>query len=209
MCIRDRDYTGTVAADGTFSISVPGSALAADPDTTVDASVSSTDAAGNTGTATGTKTYTVDTTAPAMTITVNDVTADNVLNAAEAGADVAITGTVTGEFKTGDTVTLTVNGTDYTGTVAADGTFSISVPGSALAADPDTTVDASVSSTDAAGNTGTATSTKTYTVDTTAPAMTITVNDVTADNVLNAAEAGADVATVSYTHLTLPTSDLV
>ena len=54
----------------------------------------------------------MDTAAPAMTITVNDVTADNVLNAAEAGADVAITGTVTGEFKTGDTVTLTVNGTD-------------------------------------------------------------------------------------------------
>ena len=92
----------------------------------MDASVSSTDAAGNTGTATSTKPYTVDTAAPAMTIAVNYVTADNVLNAAEAGADAAITGTVTGEFLAGDTVTLTVNGTDYTGTVAADGTFSIS-----------------------------------------------------------------------------------
>ena len=63
---------------------------------------------------TSTKPYTVDTTAPAMTITVNDVTADNVLNAAEAGQDIAITGKVTGEFLAGDTVTITVNGTDYT-----------------------------------------------------------------------------------------------
>ena len=41
------------------------------------------------------------------------------INAAEAGGSVAITGTVGGDAQVGDTVTLTVNGVNYTGTVAA------------------------------------------------------------------------------------------
>ncbi|HMT32748.1 MAG TPA: Ig-like domain-containing protein, partial [Dermatophilaceae bacterium] len=145
----------------------------------------------NTASSTGTA---VDTTPPVVSLVVDPVTADNMLNAAEAGGNVVVTGTVSGEFVAGDTVTLTVNGVAYTGTVGADGIFAIEVPGSELAADPDTTVDASVSTTDAAGNAGSATATKVYAVDTAGPVPTITVNDVTADNVLNAVEAGADVA---------------
>jgi hypothetical protein len=71
--------------------------------------------------ATTTQSYAIDTTAPVPTISVNSVTGDNVLNAAEAGGTVAITGTVGGEFNTGDTVTFTVNGNDYFGTVDALG----------------------------------------------------------------------------------------
>ena len=40
------------------------------------------------------------------------ITADNIVNAAEAGGTVAVTGTVAGDVEDGDTVTLTVNGTD-------------------------------------------------------------------------------------------------
>ena len=75
---------------------------------------------------------------------IDDITADNILNAAEAGADVDVTGTVSGDFNAGDTVTLTVNGNTFTGIVDAAGDYSIAVPGSDLAADPDTTVDGSV-----------------------------------------------------------------
>ncbi|MEO1642981.1 MAG: hypothetical protein AAFR74_06555, partial [Pseudomonadota bacterium] len=50
----------------------------------------------------------------------------------------------------GTAVTLTVNGNDYTGTVDAAGIFSIDVPGTDLAADPDITVDGSVATMDAA-----------------------------------------------------------
>ena len=78
----------------------------------------------------------------------------------------AITGTVGGDVQVGDTVTLTVNGIDYTGLVQAGLTFSIDVAGSGLLADPDLTVDASVTTTDAAGNTTTATDDQVYTVDT-------------------------------------------
>ncbi|RZQ51157.1 hypothetical protein C1E23_21095, partial [Pseudoalteromonas phenolica] len=105
-------------------------------------------------------------------------TADNVLNAAEAGGTVAVTGQVGGDFNTGDTVTLTINGNTYTGTVNATGNYSIDVPGSDLAADPDVTVDASVTTTDGAGNSASATDTQVYSVDTTLPVPTITVDDI-------------------------------
>ena len=48
------------------------------------------------------------------------ITADNIVNAAEAGGTVAVTGTVGGDVQVGDTVTLTVNGnSSYTGLVQA------------------------------------------------------------------------------------------
>ncbi|CAM3304688.1 Ig-like domain-containing protein [Zobellia roscoffensis] len=194
LTVDGTDYTGTVDALGAYSIDVPGSKLAADADTTVDGSVTTTDTAGNTGTATDTQLYSVDTTLPVPVLEIDDITADNILNATEAGADVALTGTVSGDFNTGDTVTLTVDGTDYTGTVDALGAYSIDVPGSKLAADADTTVDGSVSTTDTAGNSASATDTQVYSVDTTLPVPVLEIDDITADNILNAAEAGADVA---------------
>ena len=150
---------------------------------------SSTDAAGNTTTATDSESYSVDTTVSA-TIDINpNITADDVINAAEAGGTVAITGTVGGDVQDGDTVTLTINGNTYTGT-ASGGAFSIDVAGSDLAADPDTTIEASVTTTDAAGNSATATDTEDYSVDTTVTASITLDADITPDDVINAAEAG-------------------
>ena len=211
LTVNGVGYTGAVAA-GHFSINVAGSDLAADADKTVDASVSTTDAAGNSTTATTSEIYAVDTTAPLASLTLAPITADNVLNAAEAAGLVAVTGTVGGDVKTGDIVHLTVNGVGYSGAVAA-GHFSINVAGSDLAADADKTVDASVSTTDAAGNSTTATTSEIYTVDTTAPLASLTLDPITADNVLNAAEAaglvavtgtvGGDVKTGDIVHLTV------
>lgn len=168
LTINGSTYTGTVSS-GRFSISVPGSALVADSDKVIDASISVTDTAGNTGTGTDTEGYGVDTTAPAPTVALNEaITADDVINAAEAGANVTITGTVGGDAKTGDTVTLTINGKTFTGTVSSGG-FSISVPGSDLVADSDKSIAASISSADAAGNTGTGSDSEGYSVDTVAP----------------------------------------
>ncbi|MFM1646304.1 retention module-containing protein [Aeromonas salmonicida] len=197
LTVNNTEYTGKVAADGRFTILVAGSDLAADGDKTIDASVTSTDAAGNSATATDSEGYGVDTTAPvdlAIELDAN-ITADDVINAAEAGQQIPVSGTVSGEFKAGDTVTLTVNNTEYTGKVAADGRFTILVAGSDLAADGDKTIDASVTSTDAAGNSATATDSEGYGVDTTAPvdlAIELDAN-ITADDVINAAEAGQQI----------------
>ncbi|WP_269500269.1 Ig-like domain-containing protein, partial [Castellaniella sp. S9] len=116
---------------------------------------------------------------------------------AESGASVDVTGAVTGEFNEGDAVTLTVNGTDYIGAVAADGTWTIAVAGTDLAAA--TAVDVSVTTTDAVGNSTTQTTTHGYLVDTEAPELAISVDSITADNIINAAESGAETIAVTGT----------
>ncbi|WP_421208654.1 Ig-like domain-containing protein, partial [Aeromonas enteropelogenes] len=169
--------------------------LVADGDKTIDAKVTTTDAAGNSTTATDTEGYSVDVTPPAATITLDaNITADDVINATEAGQQIPVSGSVGGDVKVGDTVTLTVNGKTFTGTVAADKTFSINVPGADLVADADKTIDAKVTTTDAAGNSTSATASEGYGVDTTAastPTVTI-VDDSNNDQQLTKAEIGND-----------------
>ncbi|MBU1171584.1 MAG: retention module-containing protein, partial [Proteobacteria bacterium] len=192
LTVNGNTYTGTVS-DGTFSIPVSGSDLAADATSTIQASVTTTDTAGNTITATDSEGYSVDTSISASITLDTEITTDDIINATEAGADVAITGTVGGDVQDGDTVTLTVNGHNYTGAVAS-GAFSIDVAGSDLAADATSTIQASVTTTDAAGNTITATDTEEYLVDTTISALITLDTEITADDVINAAEAGLDIA---------------
>ncbi|MEQ5806818.1 Ig-like domain repeat protein, partial [Alteromonas sp. NFXS44] len=157
--------TATVQPDGTFSADVP--AEMAEGNFTVDAAA--TDAAGNTGTAS--TTGTVDTTAPTVT-----------LDAQGTGNDTTPTISGTTDLPAGESVTLTVTDANgdaqtVTATVQPDGTFSADVP--AEMAEGNFTVDAAA--TDAAGNTGTASTSGT--VDTTAPTVTLdaqgTGNDTT------------------------------
>ncbi|BCN24229.1 hypothetical protein VYA_14210 [Vibrio alfacsensis] len=115
-----------------------------------DLTVQVTDTAGNSATSDA-LTVTIDTEA-AATITIDDITDDNIINAAESNGQVTITGSVGGDAKAGDTVTLTVNGQDYTGLVQNDGSYSIEVDGSDLVSDADRTIVASVTGTDEAGN---------------------------------------------------------
>ncbi len=84
-----------------------------------------------------------------------------------------------GEFNAGDVVTIVVNGTRYTTKVAADGNFTVQVKGSDLAADGDKVVDGSITTTDAAGNTGTITATRPYSVDT---KVAIDINHIAGEN---------------------------
>ncbi|MCV6606155.1 MAG: retention module-containing protein, partial [Porticoccaceae bacterium] len=151
VTVNGNTYSGTVDGSGAFSIDVPGSDLAAD--SSISATINTTDGAGNAGSATIAADYTVDTVAPQPTIVVNDITDDNTINSAESTGTVSVTGTVAGEFNPGDLVTLVINGTSFTGNVDDAGNFSIDVPGNALAVDD--SVEASVSTTDAAGNIGT------------------------------------------------------
>ncbi|XBW65329.1 Ig-like domain-containing protein [Pectobacterium aroidearum] len=185
-------YQTTVNADGkTWSVNVPGSVLAANSD--VSATVTTRDAAGNVTTANTTHAYGVDTVAPTASITIDNVTSDNVINAAESGQTIAVTGKVDNDVKAGDAVTVNVGTETYQTTVNADGkTWSVNVPGSVLAANGD--ISATVTTRDTAGNATTADTTHAYGVDTVAPTASITIDDVTADNVINAAESGQTIA---------------
>ncbi len=123
------------------------------------ADASYTNAAGNIGTGHN-DTVAIDTAPPLPTITLDaNITADDILNAAEIAGNVTVTGTVGGDAKVGDTVTLTVNGQNFTGLVVNNAGvlgFAIAVPGADLSADGDKTIAASITTTDAAGNRATA-----------------------------------------------------
>ncbi|SBT15280.1 Poly(beta-D-mannuronate) C5 epimerase 7 [Vibrio celticus] len=146
--------TLTEEQDGTWSFT-PSADLA---DGTYDLSVKVTDDAGNSATSTELEVI-IDTEA-AASITIDPITADNTVNADEADGKVVITGTVGGDVKAGETVTLTVNGETYRGDVFAndegDLVYSIEVDGSDLVDDEDTRVEASVTTSDYAGNEATA-----------------------------------------------------
>jgi Cadherin-like domain/Bacterial Ig domain len=190
LIVNNVRYTGPVLEGNTFAIPVPGAELAADPDLTVDASVTATDENGNSITATTNEPYAVDTTPPVAAITLDPITPDDVINAAEAAGTVTITGTVGGDVREGDTVTLVINGVTYTGLVQSGNTFAIAVAGSDLAASPDLEVDASVTTTDDAGNSATANTTGPYALDSTLPVAAITVDPITPDDIITSAEAG-------------------
>jgi len=96
------------------------------------------------------------------TIAVDPITADDVITAAEASAILAVTGSVGGDASQGDTVSFTLNGTGYSGSVDAAGNFSIDVAGMDLASD--TSFEVTVEGTDGAGNPFSASTTSTHTV---------------------------------------------
>jgi len=186
VAIGGASYLATVQADGSWSVTLPQNVVAAFTDGTLPIVVSGPDAAGVTQTSSSSLVVIVDT---LPVVAVNPPFGDGALNAQEAGATQTITGS-TGVTGDGQTVTLTLNGTTWTGTVAADGSWSVAVPATALAGLAQGDNSFSVVVSDAAGNS--ANTTQPFTVDTVAP--TVTVATLAGDGILNAAEQGADLA---------------
>ena len=181
ITIGSNQYTTTVDASGKWSVGVPASDISALTDGTVTLSATITDSAGNSST----QTHDVVVNTASVALTVNTLSGDDVINAAEAGASLVINGS-SAQFANGTQVTITLNGKSYTATIQSDGSWTTTVP----AADVGTLADGasyqvSVSAQDSAGNSASAT--HTISVDTTAPV--ISVNTLSGDDVLNAAEA--------------------
>ncbi|MDY0321800.1 MAG: Ig-like domain-containing protein, partial [Arcobacteraceae bacterium] len=144
-------------------------------------SVTVTDNAGNT-LATTPITFNIDTTVlvpsnTTTTITVNDITSDNTINSTEASGNVTISGSVSGVYTTGDSVKVSVNGNDYNTSVNSNGTFSVEVAGSDLVADSNSNIDVTLIATNSVGNTGTITTDKSYTVDTSVSSLSVNITD--------------------------------
>ena len=173
-----KTYTASVAANGSWSVNVPAADLATLPDGAANVQASVSSASGNSASAT--HAYSVDASAP--TLTINTIASDDILNATEAGSPLTISGTSTAE--TGQTVTVTLNGATYTGNVQADGSWSVSVPTSALGVLSASNYTVSATVNDKAGNPGSAS--HNLAVDTTAPVLTI--NTVVGDDIINDAE---------------------
>ncbi|MGS6160737.1 Ig-like domain-containing protein, partial [Enterobacter mori] len=178
ISLNGKIYTATVDDSGNWTYTVPSADLAGLKDGDASMQVSVTNVNGNSASAG--REYSVDTTAPSVTI--NTLAADDILNAAEAQSDLTVSGTTTAEA--GQTVTVTLNGKDYTTTAGADGSWTLSVPAADLAALGDGSVTVTASVSDKAGNPASAE--HTLTVDVTVPAVTI--NTVAGDDVINITE---------------------
>ncbi|TNH29264.1 beta strand repeat-containing protein, partial [Testudinibacter sp. TR-2022] len=184
ITLTDADgNTVTVTAkvtDGKYETTVDASGLK-DGAITATASSTATDEAGNApADATDTTANSKDSSAPTLSI---DPISEGYINAAEAKGDVAISGTTTAEA--GQTVTVTLNGKEYTAVVADNGTWTATVPAADVAAltQGEQAVTANVS--DKAGNPATQ-ATANVVVDTVLPTLTVDVADT-----INATNASA------------------
>ncbi|EOW9375146.1 Ig-like domain-containing protein, partial [Vibrio cholerae] len=145
--------------------------------------------------------YIVDTVAPELGIDLDPIVVgdDNTVNKAEADdkASVTLSGTVRGDAKVGDDITLTLGDGSKLETKVVDlGNgqlgFSTSITADKLVGG--SSIKAEITVTDAAGNSTTATDSEDYSVDTVAPnAPTVTiVDDSNNDELLTKAEIGND-----------------
>lgn len=123
----------TIVNSGTWSFVAPAASLSALQDgESYDVRASVSDAAGNTATANGG--FQTDFTAP--TVTINALPVGSVLDIAEQGNDLTISGATSAED--GQTVTVTLDGQDYTAN-ASSGAWTVTIPASDLAGLADST----------------------------------------------------------------------
>ncbi|MDM8927329.1 Ig-like domain-containing protein, partial [Escherichia coli] len=176
VVINSVTYGATVLADGTWSVGVPAADVTNWPAGTVNIAVSGTNTAGTTTSIS--HPVTVD--LAAVAITINTLSTDDVINAAEKGSDLQLSGT-TSDVEAGQTITVIFGGKSYTTTVAAGGTWGLTIPAADLATLPDGAANVQASVSNVAGNSAQAT--HAYSVDATAPSVTI--NTIASDDILN------------------------
>ncbi|MGL6123331.1 MAG: retention module-containing protein, partial [Shewanella sp.] len=139
----------------------------------------------------------------AISINVDPITGDNVIDNKDTSETVVITGTVTFDpaIKIG-IVILTINGKQYQTLMKADGTFSVEVKASDLYADTDTVVDAKVYGFGNNGAKGTATTTEDYQIALTNDANTVAEDTDAIGNVLtndSVSNIDSNLSVVSFT----------
>ena len=167
---------------------VPADVLAGSSQVT--ASITTTDAAGNSSTANSTHTFNTDLLAP--TITINGETSNNGVNSLARAGDV-----ITTTFTSTDTVTsVTIGGHTVTATpvIGQANTYTASYTVQTNDSGPTNVV---VTSIDAAGNTATETFNGLVTIDTVAP--TITINGEASNNATTTLAKAGDVITTTFT----------
>lgn len=182
VSLGGHEYTATVNASGNWSVSISSADLKALPEGGNPIVVVATDHAGNSTTLNSN--VTVDLSAP--TLIVNPLTGDGIVSSAEAVALIELTGTAS-VTEAGKTVTVTLNGSTYTGLVGSDGGWTVNIPAGVLSSVASGQYPLNVSLTDAAGNTTSVSSS--VTLATGADSQpTLTINAFAGNNIIDGAE---------------------
>lgn len=183
VTIGNKTWETTADANGKWTLNLSAADMAALAAGTLPITVVAKDAAGNSGQVQGN--VTVDLTPPSLAVL--SLTSDNILNLQEAKAGQTLSGIASIEDQ-GRTVSVTLNGKNYTALVGVDGKWAIPLSPADLTALPQGTNNIVATLTDAAGNTTTINGS--FNVKTLLP--TVTVTPLTGDNALNAAEVKTD-----------------
>ncbi|MGY2940210.1 ribosomal 50S subunit-recycling heat shock protein [Ewingella americana] len=186
VTLGGHEYTATVGANGSWTISIPSVDLKGLPEGSNPIVVVASDSAGNSTTINSN--VTVDLSAP--TLTVNPLTADGIVSSAEAAGALELTGTAS-VSEAGKTITVTLNGATYTGVVGGDGSWTVNIPAGVLNGVASGQYPLTVSLTDEAGNTTTQTSNVTLATGVDSQ-PTLTLNAFAGNNVIDGAERLAD-----------------
>jgi Bacterial Ig domain/Bacterial Ig-like domain len=174
--------TARVGTNGAWSVSFTGAQVPADGPATIRARA--TDSTGNVSEDT-TRTVSIDTLSQTPTIDV--ISTDNIVNAAEKAAGVTITGTA----ESGANVSVTIAGVSKSAITTTTGIWSVNFAAADLPADA-SGLAVTVQSTDVAGNLS-AVTTRLIDLDTAAPARP-TIAVVSGDDAINANEQTAAVS---------------
>ncbi len=189
VTLGGQTYTTTVGPDGSWSLSVPSVALAglAAGAATIDASVTNT--AGNN--ATDSQPFTVEAPAGAAgtLVITQPLGGDGFINAQEAAQGLTVKGSVAGVAQ-GQQVVVNFNGVDYTGTVDANGLWSVIIPSGAFSGVSDGVKQITISTVDANGNLLSNTADMTLQA-TTLPAISLDSGSLS-DGILNNTESSSD-----------------
>lgn len=178
-----KTYQATVDNDGTWKVTIPAGDLQNIPDGLLTVTVNASDASGNS--AGLTQNVTVDTVSPALTVL--PLTTDGKLNGEELTHNQTLSG-ISAVSEQGQTVVVTLNGKTYTTVVGSDGNWQLSLPTQDLGALHTGNYPLTVTLTDAAGNSTTVT--QSVSVKTTP--LTVTVQELSDGNSLDAAEIKVD-----------------
>ncbi len=178
-------YSATVAANGQWSVTLPAADLVAFGDGTHTINVTVTDHAGNTGAGSGTFSSVI---VGVPVASLDTPFGDGKLSLADAQPGAMLSGQTGLTSNVGQTVSVSINGTNFPATVNADGSWTLSLASQTLIDLPDGTVNFTVIVTDSAGNTSTATATASV-LTTTLPVATLDLPF--GDGILNATEIQA------------------
>lgn len=183
VTLNGQTYTTHVLSNGSWSLKIPSADLEKLPDGIANGSVSVTDLAGQT--VNGKFSFTVDTDTTHGSIAIAIIAGDDYLSVAESNGALNIHGTTT-NVSTGSSVTVTLNGKNYTATVDANGNWQTSVSSVDLKALKDGVATVTATVTDKDGHSVSAThdlNVLTHTL------PNPTINVPFGDGVLNATEA--------------------
>ena len=115
-----------------------------------------------------------------------NITEDDVLTESEAAGTVVVEGSVGGDVRIGDHVTVSVNGQSFAGVVDSGLRFAVSVPGVDLENDPDRTVGAMLVTQDNLGNVIRPTDAETYLVQ--QQPTVVSIDPIAGDDVIDSTE---------------------